>query len=308
MKQLVKRCKRTLLRGINALGYAVYKLPPRPSSSSRIKSIALGGRTIRIYSGNPLCHAYQQNPQYNFTIGVVAAMVQKRFPDAWAVDVGANVGDTLAIIKSNAAAMPVICIEGDPICFELLQDNARQFEAVFPVKAFLSDQPGTARVECHKAGWNTTLTEAGSDGRGQPLEFQTLDQVVERLNGHHRVKLLKVDTEGYDIRILRGAARILGRHRPVITFELNRENVEPLGDSVGDFIDYLVNSGYGHFILNDSEGRFICALNGKDKAALLDLYQYSNLGRPIYYYDIWVFHLSDGDLFEDFLAQERARS
>lgn len=307
MRQPLKILKLGVLGFLNHLGYSIVKLPSKPRQTSEAAVVLVGGRPIKIHIGNPLYDAYQKNPQLNCLIGIGAEMVKERFPDSWAVDVGANVGDTLAIIKGKAA-MPVICVEGDPVCCELLEENSRQFEEVFLVKTFLADTPGEANVELQKTGWNTTLTKAKTDGLGQRLQFQTLDQVVQGLNRQVRVKLLKVDTEGYDLRILRGAAGILERDQPVITFELNRENVEPLGDSVGDFFDYLVKLGYHHFILNDSGGGFICALNEQDRGVLLDLYQYSYLGRPIYYFDIWVFHRSDRGLFEHFLAQERARS
>jgi FkbM family methyltransferase len=306
MKQLLKTPKISILRLLNCLGYSLVKLPPRPGQTTAVASVLLGGRPIKIHKGNPLYHAYRTDPQWNSRLGIVAAIVKERFPAAWAVDVGANVGDTLAIIKGKAA-MPVICVEGDPICYELLQENARQFENVSLVKTFLSDKPYETKVILQKTGWNTTLTEAGKDAGAQIVRFQTLDQAVQELNKDARVKLVKVDTEGYDLRVLRGAAGILERERPVITFELNRESIEPLGDSVGDFFDYLVALGYHHFILNDSGGRFVCALNEQSKGIFLDLYRFSCLGRPIYYYDIWVFHRSDKELFESFLAQERAR-
>src|SRR2546426_7854313 len=305
MKQPLKTVKLSLQGVFNRLGYVIVKLPPKSDENSGTAVVLVGDRPIKIHKRNPLCDAYRKNPQLNSLIGIAAEMVKNRFPDSWAVDVGANVGDTLALIKAKAA-MPVICIEGDPICYELLQENVRQFEEVFLVKTFLSDKPGEASVELQKSGWNATLKEAKTVSSGQRIQFQTLDQVVQGSHSHARIKLLKVDTEGYDLRILRGAAGILAKDQPVIAFELNRENVEPLGDSVGDFFDFLVRLGYEHFILNDPVGGFICALNAQNRDVLLDLYQYSNLGRPIYYYDIWVFHHSDKDVFDRFVAHERA--
>ena len=152
-----------------------------------------------------------------------------------------------------------------------------------------------------------TLIQAGPGHSGRMLQFETLDRLVQGLNPSASVKLLKVDTEGYDLRILRGASGILARDQPVITFELNRENLEPLGDSVSDFFDYLVNLGYQHFILHDAGGRLICALDWHEKSTFLDLYQYSNLGQPIYYCDISVFHETDKGLFETFLAAQRTK-
>jgi FkbM family methyltransferase len=305
MQQVIQSLKLEVLNLIRRFGYAIHKLPPRPKKTSRVVSIMLGGKSIKIHSGNPLCFQYRNNPNYNNSIGILAALVQSRFPKAWVVDVGANVGDTLAIIKGHAS-LPVICVEGDAICYDLLQQNARLFDNVHLLRAFLSDQPGAMQIVTQKDGWNMTLTQAGPGHSGRTLQFETLDRLVQKLNPS-AVKLMKVDTEGYDLRILRGASGILARDQPVITFELNRENLEPLGDSVGDFFDYLVNLGYHHFILHDAGGRLICALGQHEKSVFLDLYQYSNLGQPIYYFDISVFHETDKGLFEKFLAAERTK-
>jgi FkbM family methyltransferase len=306
MKPFVKTLKLGVLRFINHLGYGIVKLPPKPRKTSKVTSVVLGGKNIKIHSGNPLCFQYKQNPQHNSSIGIMAALVKNRFPAAWVVDVGANVGDTLAIIKGQAS-MPVICVEGDAFCYELLQENARLFDEVYPFKTFLADMPGESNMELQKDGWNLTLTHAKPGSSGQRLQFDTLDLLVERMKQPVIVKLLKVDTEGHDLRIIRGAAGILERDKPVVTFELNRENIQPLGDSVGDFYDYLVNLGYHHFILNDSAGRLVGTLDSHAKTLLLDLYQYSYLGQPIYYYDILAFHQTDKDIFDSFLAAERAR-
>jgi FkbM family methyltransferase len=306
MKPFIKTLKLGVLGCIKQFGYSIHRLPPKPKKNSKVTGVILGGKVIKIHTGNPLCFQYKHNPQHNCSIGIAAALVKNRFPTAWAVDVGANIGDTLAIIKGKAS-LPVICVEGDAFCYDLLRENARLFDDVYLFKTFLSDKPGEANMALQKDGWNLTLTPARPDSLGEKLQFETLDRLVEGIKQPVRVKLLKVDTEGYDMRILKGAAGILERDKPVITFELNRENIEPLGDSVGDFYDYLVNLGYHHFILNDSGGRLICVLDNHTKSQLLDLYQYSYLGQPIYYFDIWAFHETDKDLFDSFLMTERAR-
>ena len=125
MKEFLKPFNHGVSRLLGRIGYSVRKLPPKPRKTSKVTNVILGGRAIKIHSGNPLCFEYKNHPQHNAHIGSVAALVQRQFPGAWAVDVGANVGDTLAIIKGQAS-IPVICVEGDPICYELLEENARQ--------------------------------------------------------------------------------------------------------------------------------------------------------------------------------------
>ena len=56
-----------------------------------------------------------------------------------------------------------------------------------------------------------------------------LDDAIKDID-LHRVKLLKVDTEGFEARILRGSQNVLKIGRPIVIFEYNRETLSPLGE------------------------------------------------------------------------------
>ena len=75
-----------------------------------------------------------------------------------------------------------------------------------------------------------------SNGRGKKVSFMPLDDAIEDID-LHKVKLLKVDTEGFDARVLRGSQNVLKIGRPVVLFEYNRENLTPLGeDGLSSFV------------------------------------------------------------------------
>lgn len=306
MKPLLKLITAPILWLLNRFGFTLCRLPPKPCKTSKMGTILVAGKAIKIPRGSPLFYYYRKHPDLNRSLGDAAALIEKHYPKAWAVDVGANVGDTMAIIRGQAS-MPLICIEGDEICHQILQENARLFDHIHLHKTFLSDRSGGSAVVFEKEGWNLTLANPGTGQNSQHIQFQTLDQLVQEVGPQVKVKLLKVDTEGYDLRIIRGASAVLQRDHPVINFELNRENVQPLGDSVPAFLDFLHACGYRQFIVCDHFNRLICAPEHDAKSALLDLYHYSDTGQPLTYYDVWTFHESDKGLFAQFLAQERAR-
>jgi hypothetical protein len=136
------------------------------------------------------------------------------------------------------------------------------------------------------------------------IKFESLDNLTQTLNCHEQVKLIKVDTEGYDMRIIRGASEILASAKPVLSFELNRENIFPLGDSVVDFFDFLSQMGFTNFLVADPNGKPVCTLRADDRHMVSSLYQYSGPHRPICYFDIWAFHKADEDLFAMFLKNQ----
>lgn len=298
---MVKHLKAGFLRAINSLGYTVIRIPPRPQKTSDVVNMVVAGKTIKIHGGNPLRRVYELNPQCNSQMAEVAALVEAKYPSAWAVDVGANVGDTLAILRSRTK-MPILCVEGDTHCFGLLQENARQFDNVQLLNAFLSNESGSERIQTEREGWNTTLVKSQHPDRGREIKFETLDEVTARLKCQSLVKLLKVDTEGYDMRIVQGAKNILSTARPVLTWEMNKENIAVLGDDVGAHFDYLTGLGYRRFFIFDPDGKPICILGATDRLPFLSLYEYSGPAQGICYFDVWAFHQDDEQLFHQFLA------
>ena len=65
----------------------------------------------------PFSHDYPLNkkiiPQYSENLGIIAKIVNQKYSNSPVVDVGANVGDSAAIISSYCY-IPILCIEGNP--------------------------------------------------------------------------------------------------------------------------------------------------------------------------------------------------
>ncbi len=59
-----------------------------------------------------------------------------------------------------------------------------------------------------------------------------------------RVDLMKIDIEGAELSMLRGAEETLRRSRPVIILEINEETSESAGYSGADLLRYLASFGY----------------------------------------------------------------
>ena len=63
-----------------------------------------------------------------------------------------------------------------------------------------------------------------------------------------RITLLKIDVEGAELAVFKGAERILRQHAPLLIFECENRHLAP--GNVQDVFSYLAGFGY--------EGSFIC--------------------------------------------------
>lgn len=80
-------------------------------------------------------------------------------------------------------------------------------------------------------------------------ESRTLDSVVFSLN-LSRVDLIKLDIDGFECRMMRGASDVLTRWHPVLVMELAPYALEEQGASLHELIELLKSHGYALFELS----------------------------------------------------------
>lgn len=173
-------------------------------------------------------------------------------PNRVSLDIGADVGEfTIAMLASSRS---VIAFEPRPA---QARDLASMFNAVgaaVRVEAVaLSDKPGVAamRVVDSEPGRSTIDTDnVLSDVDGSRMH--NIDVPVKRLDDLHLddVGMIKIDVEGHELAVLRGAADTLTRNRPALMVEAE-ERHHP--NAVGEITDLLTRLGYtGYFVIGET--------------------------------------------------------
>ncbi len=286
-------------------GYDIVKTGvPYISSSKKDGVAAVGKFSVLMPGKNVQLTNYKLYPDLNEQLGRLALTIYTKYPEMFVVDVGANVGDTIAVLKS-AVDVPVIGVEGDELSFSYLEKNITQFKNVQIVKTFLSDKTKEERVSFCKSGWNATIIP-GENG-GQQVTFKTLDEVLslDRFKNAD-VKLLKVDVEGFDTIVLRGASATIERHKPVLFFEYNRENMKVINeDGISTVLSYN-NFGYKKIVFFDHKGTLVLATELQNEEVVRYMHEYISSPKNLMgYYDICLFHENDTEIAEQFLAKEK---
>lgn len=170
------------------------------------------------------------------------------------VDVGANFGVyTLVASKLVGATGKVLAFEPTAQTFAVLLQNIALNHSS-NVRAFqlaLARSKGKAWLY---HGWDPVGNSLGKDplygDEGEEVQTQTLDEILEE-NCITRVDAMKIDVEGAEELVLRGAIKCLTTQNPIVIFEFNPGCASRLGLSPSGARDFLESLGYGFVVLGD---------------------------------------------------------
>ena len=174
----------------------------------------IGQIALELPLSHPLPYYRRRFPQYSSNIGRIGVAVQHKYPDLSLIDIGANVGDTVAIVRQDAH-YPILCVEGSTAYLPLLRRNVDHLGDVEVEAAFVGGTSGQSRRAC---GWTTAPRIWRSAATWGEL-LRSLDEVLQRHPRFDSAKLVKSDTDGMDCQILAGAVDYLARVRPALFFE-----------------------------------------------------------------------------------------
>lgn len=164
------------------------------------------------------------------------------------VDVGANVGDWTALVLERAPHAFGLCFEPAPSALLVLRERARGWSRVEVVDSALSDQPARMRfVDLGGASLHSAeaslFYQGAREGRAVQVEAAALDDECSA-RGWETIDLLKIDAEGLDWKVLRGASKLIaGAGARVVQFEYGPGWIRT-GGNLGATIAWLESFGY----------------------------------------------------------------
>ncbi|MEO7989467.1 MAG: FkbM family methyltransferase [Chryseolinea sp.] len=162
------------------------------------------------------------------------------------IDIGANIGWTALNFAQLSATGTVIGFEPDPFNYSVCKANiARNTLPNLMVLPFgLGETSAEVMMEVRtpeNRGGNR-IAPQGSAGAVN-VHIKRLDDVTE-VSSLSAINLMKLDVEGYELKVLRGAKNILQKHKPTLFIEVDDDNLNDQHDSAKDLVSFLEACGY----------------------------------------------------------------
>ncbi|MHB8413562.1 MAG: FkbM family methyltransferase [Candidatus Acidiferrales bacterium] len=233
-------------------------------------------------------------PQFNRPLSLtIEAIARSRRDDSTltVIDVGANIGETVAIIEQRCPNLcSYLCIEPDRDLAELCKVNHKNNNRVQVEQSCIGEEEG-AGVWLEDDGRANPSTRFATEGQLAGESCYTrlvrLDTVASPFaEACGRLSLIKVDTEGHDFSVLRSGSKLLGKYKPAVYFEWCPRFLIALNEEVWSGFEYLAEFGYRYFVFFTSQGDFYCKTSDPDRLFLRSLANIALKSKRMEYFDV----------------------
>lgn len=177
-------------------------------------------------------NTYQSGEEY--VIKHVIKKVLNRDPEV-IFDVGANIGEYAKILAATFPLAHIYCFEPVPANFANLANNTKGLNTINTLTA-LGSRSGTLTLHigannddgsmatAYEATLQTFFPFAGEVNQVVETPMTTLDEFCE--NKIDEIDFLKIDVEGYELEVLKGAIKLIKENRiKIIQFEFGEHNI-----------------------------------------------------------------------------------
>lgn len=226
------------------------------------------------------------------------------------IDIGANVGDSLAGMIDQNSNCSYLCIEADEYFFDFLCKNTQRIQAkISNSKIFLNNSLVGKNITNVSLEGTRGTKHAVIDSNGK-IKSKLLDEIVLMYPEIKNIRLLKSDVDGFDYDVINSSLEVIKKHNPLLFFECDYKTTKQLNNYI-KIINNLYNIyKYTKWVIFDNFGDIL--LQTDNINIIQQLFYYINRQnlaqstRTIYYFDILAIHKDDtlniDDLISKFLS------
>jgi len=158
------------------------------------------------------------------------------------IDVGAHIGFWTTKLAKTA-------FEPDPNHFKLLKQNTQRLNNVTLFNCGLGASNQSISISRNQGNSGDNRPWLKQSGFGTfPAQIRKLDDVI---NPYSRIDFVKIDTQGYEVNILKGMRETIARqNRLILLAEFWPDGLEGCGNTIGELQDLLNDFDIYRFIKN----------------------------------------------------------
>lgn len=167
-------------------------------------------------------------------------------PGDYVLDIGANIGDhTVAYSDWVGSKGKVTAFECGYEANACLRNNMRGRENVVILDMALWSSDGWLNFnEDNKNFGASFVMKSNVSSHESPVKCMDLDSITLE-----RVDFMKIDAEGAESEILRGAEDTIGKFKPIICMEVNGFALKRAGSSEEELLNIIKSFGYDYEII-----------------------------------------------------------
>lgn len=186
-------------------------------------------------------------------------------------DIGGNIGlISLMVNQICSGDVEIHIFEPAPDNFELLKNNIeinRIDNAAINNVAVSSESGTTLTINIYEdQAYNSVYALDRVPFKSKvEVPVLSIDDYIEKHSIRpDMIELVKIDVEGYEYNVLKGASRLLTGYSPKILCEISHANLTKSNMSPRDEIDYLLSYGYRCYVHENGSFRDIISIENCD--------------------------------------------
>ena len=250
------------------------KNQPEQASRGNLANVFLWYRAApSVCHADPKLPAYGATKKGTLTRAVIrrghwepletAAYIDCPRQGSFVIDVGANFG------HYSLVAAEFIGVEGKVLAFEphgptfgLLQENCSLQPApiIEPIWAGIAAENGTLALTedtGNPGGHSFVAANVYGQGAAETVSVYSLDSYLSAHHAELAVNVIKIDVQGLEAQVIKGAAQTIERHRPTIFLEISPRPMRQAGDDYRSLPEYFEEQGYQASIVDHYNGTVI---------------------------------------------------